>query len=136
MNLSERLKYARNKVKLSGAQVKSSTGIGESTLSDFENGKREPSMSQLQKLARLYHRSISFFLEEGALPSEIVLWREKPDEGESTVEAKFIKMCEQYHNLEIWLNEKMVECLPPVKEMPKHLIMRMLRRWQLEFVIS
>ena len=45
------------------AQVREKTGIVESSVSDFENGKREPGLSQLQALAKAYHRSIGFLLK-------------------------------------------------------------------------
>ena len=76
--LAERLKYARQSMKLTLDDVESRTSVGASTLSEFENDKREPRLPQLKELAGLYHRPTAFFLEEGPLPSEIVLWRQKP----------------------------------------------------------
>ena len=116
MDIPERLRYARQRTGLSGAQVKHRTCIGESSLSEFENGKREPSLSQLQKLATAYRRSVSFFLTEGPVPEETVLWREGPAEGTAEVEARFLRLCEQYHNLEIWTDDVIPVCLPPAKE--------------------
>jgi XRE family transcriptional regulator, fatty acid utilization regulator len=112
MNISEKLRYARARAQLTGVQVRERTGIGESSLSEFENGKREPSLSQLRSLAQVYSRSVEFFMTEGSIPDEIVLWREKPEKGAEDVEVKFLQLCRQYHNLEIWTQEKISASLP------------------------
>jgi XRE family transcriptional regulator, fatty acid utilization regulator len=106
MNIGERLRYARERVCLTGVQVRERTGIGESSLSEFENGKREPSLGQLRSLAQIYSRTIEFFIAEGSIPGEVVLWREKPASGAEEIEVKFLQLCQQYHNLEIWTKEK------------------------------
>jgi len=82
-------------------------------LSEFENGKREPSLSQLQQLAEIYRRSISFFLDDGpVVPEPTVLWRVRPGRGAEQVEVQFLRLCEQYHNLEMWCDERASICLP------------------------
>jgi Zn-dependent peptidase ImmA (M78 family) len=98
---------------MSGAIVKERTGIGESSLSEFENDKREPSLSQLQKLAELYQRSVSFFLDSGPIASEpVVVWRMRPERDAESIEVKFLRLCEQYHNLETWTGEHAAVLLP------------------------
>ena len=99
-------------------QVEERSKIGKSSLSDFENRKREPSLSQLQALAATYRRSVSFFLAKGEIPQETVLWREKPVTGCQETEAVFLRLCEQYHNLEVWTNEEMPICLPRASGSP------------------
>ncbi len=114
MPLHDRLKYARERASLSGPQVRERTGVGESSLSEFENGKREPSLSQLQKLAEVYRRSVAFFLAEGPLtPEPAVLWRMRPTQHAEETEVKFLRLCEQYHNLEMWCDDHAPVCLPP-----------------------
>jgi len=115
VNIPKRLQYARERAGLSGSQVKERTGIGASSLSAFEHGKREPSLAQLQRLASAYRRSLSFFLEEGPIPQEMVLWREKPGTQAADVEAYFLRLCEQYHNLEVWTNAEVPVCLPQAR---------------------
>ena len=113
MAVHERLKYARKHAGLSLSQVKQRSQIGESSLCEFENGKREPSLSQLQSLAGVYRRSIAFFLGEGpvaALPT--VLWRKRPEQKAGEIEARFLRLCEQYHNLEMWCGAKAPVSLP------------------------
>lgn len=100
MNLAERLKYARNAVGLTLLQVEERTKLGRSSISEWENGSREPSLSQLVQLGRVYRQSTSFFLEEGDLPSDVVLWREKPLEQAADIEQQLIQLADQYHSLE------------------------------------
>jgi Zn-dependent peptidase ImmA (M78 family) len=85
------------------ADVEQRTAIGASTLSEFENGKREPRLTQLKELADLYRRSTTFFLDQGALPQEVVLWRQKPTSPNAeSVQADFLRLAEQYQSLERW----------------------------------
>ncbi len=115
MAIHDRLKYARQLSSLSLTQVKERVNIGESSLSEFENGKREPSLSQLQKLATIYRRSMAFFLTEGSLAAEpTVLWRKRPQQNAEAIEVQFLRLCEQYHNLEIWCNDHAPIQLPSI----------------------
>ncbi len=112
MWIAERLKHARRRAALTLSQVRERTGIGGSSVSEFENGKRDPKLIQLQALAKAYRRSLSFFLGEGPVPQEFVLWREKPDEGSMAIEGEFLQLCEQYHNLETWCEDHVPSLLP------------------------
>lgn len=106
MALSDRLKYARQAMNLTLAEVEGQTEIGSSTLSEFENGKREPRLPQLKELGDLYRRSTSFFLDDGPLPQEIVLWRQRPTSPDAeSAQADFLRFAEQYHNLERWCDD-------------------------------
>lgn len=106
MALAERLKHARNSLGLTLSAVEERAQVGVSTLSDFENGKREPKLSQLKQLADAYGRPISFFLEEGPVKPDIVLWRKKPDSpAAEEIQVRLQTLAEQYHNLEIWCDE-------------------------------
>lgn len=113
MSIGERLRYARERAGLTLRQIVERTGIGESSLSEYETGKREPRLSQLHALAEVYCRSVSFFLDEGAVPREAVLWREKPEPAKATeTEARFLELCQQYHNLELWCEDHRPYNLP------------------------
>ena len=91
------------KVGLTQQAASEASGIGVSSLSEFEAGKREPRLPQLQKLATLYHCSLAFFLDDAPLPVETVLWREKPESPTAEeVGGLFLKLCKQYRNLEAW----------------------------------
>ncbi len=105
MDVSRRLKFARERVNMTLTQVRDITAIAESSISDFENGKRTPKLNQLQSLAKAYHRSITFFLSEEPIRPEVVLWREQPTENFGEIESQFLRLCEQYYNLEVWCDE-------------------------------
>ena len=119
MGVADRLAHARARTAMTLAQVEKRTKIGKSSLSEFENGKREPSLSQLQALAAVYRRSVAFLLAEGEIPQETVLWREKPVAACEETEAIFLRLCEQYHNLEIWTDEELPVCLPVASGHPE-----------------
>lgn len=105
MALAERLKVARTTLNLTLQGAEEQTGIGVSTLSEFENGKREPRLHQLKQLAEAYSRSLAFFLEDGPIASQIVLWRKKPQSPRAEeVQARLVKLGEQYHHLEVLCN--------------------------------
>lgn len=113
MALGERLKHARNSLNLTLNDVESRTQIGVSTLSEFENNRREPKLIQLKSLADLYRRSVSFFLEEGELVPEVVLWRERPTTPRAEeLQAQLLALAEQYHNLEVWCDDSQENQLP------------------------
>lgn len=106
MSVADRLRHARSKLNLTLNTVEERTGIGVSTLSDYENGKREPKLSQLKQLADVYKRSVAFFMEEGEPASDVVLWRQKPTSPQAEeVERSLIRLAEQYHNLEVWCED-------------------------------
>ena len=111
--IGERLKYARERAGLTQADVSARLGIGESSLSEFERGKREPAVSQLAALAGAYSRPVAFFLESGPLPVEVVRWREEPKEARA-IEVRFLRLCEQYRNLETWCGATVGTSLPSV----------------------
>lgn len=113
-SIASRLQSARERLHLTQPQVQERTGIGISSLSEFENGHRQPSLSQLQALALLYERSLSWLLGEGGQHEQVVLWRERPESAKAAaVGARFLRLCEQYRNLEVWCDESLDCDLPP-----------------------
>jgi len=113
--LYERLRTARTRLHLTQAAVAEQTAIGASSLSEFEKGTRDPSLAQLQSLATLYQRSLSWMLGESAEheAEPIVLWRQRPaDEQAAEVGARFLRLSEQYRNLELWCDVR-CECELP-----------------------
>jgi Zn-dependent peptidase ImmA (M78 family)/DNA-binding XRE family transcriptional regulator len=114
MQLGERLRIARNAIGYTLDKVAEATGIGPSSLSEFENGKREPRFSQLSQLAEFYKRSIDFFLSDDAFVDEVMLWRDPPssEEGIKGTEAEFRQLCEQFHRLELLMEESRDVRLP------------------------
>jgi Zn-dependent peptidase ImmA (M78 family)/DNA-binding XRE family transcriptional regulator len=100
--VGQNLRLAREKAGLSQAEACRRSGVGESSLSEFENGRREPSLSQLDALARTYSRSVVSLISAEPPPATTVLWRQRPSVGAEEIEAKFLRLAEQYANLERW----------------------------------
>jgi len=111
-NLGQKLRSAREKAGLSQADACRRSEVGESSLSEFENGRREPSLAQLDALARTYSRSVASLLSDEPEPLTTVLWRERPSSGAEEVEARFLRLCEQYANLERWSGDTPTSRLP------------------------
>ena len=65
MQIGERLRIAREAIGLTLEQAANESRIGASSLSEFENNKREPKFSYLSKLADIYRRPVEFFFAEG-----------------------------------------------------------------------
>jgi Zn-dependent peptidase ImmA (M78 family) len=107
VDIGGRLKIARKSVGYTLAIASQKSGIGESSLSEFESGKREPRFSQLSRLSEVYQKTIEFFLTESTPAESVMLWREKPEsEADSKeVEAHFRRLCEQYNRLELSTGE-------------------------------
>ena len=106
-SLPNRMRRARQRLHLTQEQVEARTGIDASSLSLFENGKRQPSLAQLDRLARLYRRSVSWFLGADDTEDDVVLWRDRPEpEVAADVGAEFLRRCERYRDLEVWCGER------------------------------
>lgn len=106
MEIAQKLKTARNRLALTLETVSERSGIATSAISEFENAKREPKLAQLQKLANIYRRSVGFFLDEAAYPTECVLWRERPESPNAEeLQATLIDLAKKFHSLEILCEE-------------------------------
>ena len=113
MDIGARLKIAREAIGYTLEKAAQESGIGISSISEFENEKREPKFSQLSNLADIYKRSIDFFLTDKMPAESVMLWRDPPEEGErKNIEIGFTQLCEQYHNLELCTGERRTVTLP------------------------
>ncbi|MBA7635054.1 hypothetical protein ES703_42654 [subsurface metagenome] len=111
MKLRERLKSARQKVGFTQKEVSQRCGIDDSSLSSFECGRSEPRLAQLDKLAEVYHVALSYFFQESQERPQGIMWRNKPS-NDKEIQAKFLQLCSQYRQLEIWTNELSQKRLP------------------------
>lgn len=121
MDIGRRLKIAREAIGYTLEKAERESGIGKSSLSEFENAKREPKFSQLSKLAEIYRKPIEFFLTDKPVIENVMLWRDEPDTEEETkkTEAEFKQLCQQYRNLEILMDEVKEAKLPQVDIRPE-----------------
>jgi len=112
MGLPELLKHARTKIAdLTQEVAAQRTGLDDSAISAFETGRREPRLGQLEKLAEVYHLPLSYFFGQTPPPSQAVLWRNKP-ENDTDIRGRFLELCRQYRNLEIWTGKMCSKQLP------------------------
>lgn len=107
MDIGDRLKKARESIGYTQVKAAEKSRIGVSSISEFENSVREPSFSQLSKLAEIYRKTIEFFFAENIPADGMMLWRDEPgtEESRKETEAKFYQLCEQYHRLELCTDE-------------------------------
>jgi Zn-dependent peptidase ImmA (M78 family)/DNA-binding XRE family transcriptional regulator len=119
MQIGERLRIAREAIGFTLERAAKESGIGASSLSEFENDKREPKFSHLSKLAEVYRKTVEFFLTDDAIIQDTMLWRDKPgaEEGKKT-EAEFRQLCDQYRRLEV-LTDEVRQCKLPKPDMAK-----------------
>lgn len=102
MEIAEKLRTARKALKLTLEMASERSGIGISTISEFENGRREPRLGQLQQLARTYHRSVSSLLDQEYVPGDVVLWSQRPESPMAEeLQATFVELADQYRTLEV-----------------------------------
>ena len=74
MSLGSTIKKIREQKGLLQKQVASELNIGPSNYNKLENGIREPSVKELQQLAKLFGMSVDQVLNfEGELPQEVTL---------------------------------------------------------------
>ena len=113
MEIGKKLQIAREAIGYTLEKSALESGIGKSSICEFEKEKRAPKFAQLVKLAKIYHKTVEFFLSDQVFAKNILLWRCKPDSADfKETEAKFTELCEQYHKLELIMNEKRQEPLP------------------------
>jgi XRE family transcriptional regulator, fatty acid utilization regulator len=103
--IGKRLRERREQLKMTQSELSGKAGVGISSLSEFENGKREPTLSQLKKLADSLGTDVARFLAPEEARLDAVRWRERPADAE-LVEARFLKLCRQYRDLEQWAGEE------------------------------
>ncbi|WP_319201369.1 helix-turn-helix transcriptional regulator [uncultured Ilyobacter sp.] len=61
-NVGKNLKETRSKLGYTQEKIEKLTGISRSLISMYENGEREISLSNLNKLANFFGKSINYFL--------------------------------------------------------------------------
>lgn len=114
MDIGPRLRIARESIGYTLREASQESYIGESSISEFENSRREPKFSQLSRLAEVYKRPIDFFLTNKPIVEDMMLWRNAPstDQEMRTTEAEFRLLCQQYHSLEVLMGEAMRPKVP------------------------
>ena len=76
------------------------------TLSAIEKGARKINAHELVMIARLYGRSLDYFLETDIAPDPVPLWRKTTKTDVNQVQRQFLSFLENYSNLEHLLGLK------------------------------
>ena len=76
------------------------------TLSAIEKGARKINAHELIMIARLYGRSLDYFLESDIAPDPVPLWRKTTKTDVNKVQRQFLSFLENYSNLEHLLGLK------------------------------
>ena len=114
--VGDRLKFARSQRGWTLEALSGHTHIPVSSLSEFENGRREPRLAHLEALARAHGKPLGWFFDPAVGTAEVVLWRDRPAAQEAAViEARFIELCRWYRNLEEWCDERRPCMLPDAR---------------------
>jgi transcriptional regulator with XRE-family HTH domain len=73
--IAKQLQKARELLQLAPQEVASELSISAQDILDWENGKSQPKVGLLERLAELYGREIDYFLKETPAPPENIEFR-------------------------------------------------------------
>jgi len=105
--LDKRIKAARQSAGLSIAEAAKQLGFKNyQTLSSIEKGARNITANELIEMARLYGRSLDYFLESEVGPDPVPLWRRIETRDVTKEQRLFLSFLERYSTLERLLGLK------------------------------
>ena len=88
-SIGQRIRVLRQKLNYTQTQVEKATGIPQSNLSEFENGKLVPTIQTLFKIARFFGVSIAYLVGQGDLEGlklNVRLLGELSEEGKKQIQ--------------------------------------------------
>jgi len=105
--LEKRIMAARRAAGFSISEAAQKLGFKNyQTLSAIEKGARKINAHELITIARLYGRSLDYFLESDVAPDPVPLWRKTAETDANRVQRRFLSFLEKYTNLEHLLGLK------------------------------
>ena len=105
--LEKRIMAARRAAGFSISEAAQKLGFKNyQTLSAIEKGARKINAHELIMIARLYGRSLDYFLESDVAPDPVPLWRKTAETDANRVQRQFLSFLEKYTNLEHMLGLK------------------------------
>ena len=106
-NLDKKITFARETAGYSITEAAQKLGFKNyQTLSAIEKGVRKINAHELIAVARLYGRSLDYFLESDISPDPVPLWRKTTKTDVHQVQRQFLSFLENYSNLEHLLGLK------------------------------
>ncbi len=118
--LAQRIRERREQLKMTQHQLAQAAGLSASqSVSDIEREKRDVKAYELGPIAKALHWSLTDLfgdMEDEEVEEPVVAWRSKPDDMAKAAqdEARFLRLCENYHLAEIWANEEPGYDLPTI----------------------
>jgi len=105
--LDKRIIAARQAVGFSITEAAQKLGFKNyQTLSAIEKGARKINAHELIMMARLYGRTLDYFLESDVAPDPVPLWRKTTKADINQIQRQFLSFLESYSNLEHLLGLK------------------------------
>ncbi|MEA3361597.1 MAG: XRE family transcriptional regulator [Thermodesulfobacteriota bacterium] len=105
--LEKRIVAARRAAGFSIAEAAQKLGFKNyQTLSALEKGARKINAHELIMMARLYGRSLDYFLESEVAPDPVPLWRKTTKTNINQVQRQFLSFLENYSKMECLLGIK------------------------------
>ena len=105
--LDKRIMAARQAVGFSITEAAQKLGFKNyQTLSAIEKGARKINAHELIMMARLYGRTLDYFLESAVAPDPVPLWRKTTKTDINQIQRQFLSFLESYSNLEYLLGLK------------------------------
>lgn len=105
--LNKRILAARETAGFSITQAAQKLGFKNyQTLSAIEKGARKINAHELIMMARLYGRTLDYFLESDVAPDPVPLWRKTTKTDINQIQRQFLSFLENYSNLEHLLGLK------------------------------
>ena len=105
--LDKRIMTARRSAGFSITEAAKKLGFKNyQTLSAIEKGARKINAHELIMMARLYGRSLDYFLESDVAPDPVPLWRKAKKTDINQIQRQFLSFLENYNNLEHLLGLK------------------------------
>jgi transcriptional regulator with XRE-family HTH domain len=105
--LDKRIVAAREAASFSITEAAQKLGFKNyQTLSAIEKGARKINAHELIMMARLYGRTLDYFLESDVAPDPVPLWRKTTKTDVNQVQRQFLSFLENYSNLEHLLGLK------------------------------
>ena len=101
--IASRLKAAREELEITLERAAQLAGFNNyQTLSSIEKGERSVKVAELAQFARVYGRSLDYFLDSGTPPPKpAVRWRNAQNATDRLgTERRFLQFCEDYARLE------------------------------------
>jgi Zn-dependent peptidase ImmA (M78 family)/DNA-binding XRE family transcriptional regulator len=126
LEIGQRIAEARKRLKMKQEVLAEKAGFSShQIISQIETGKRDVKAWELSTLARVLCVEMSDLLKsEESKQHPLVLWRQQPLDDIETIEANFLRRCEQYGRVEQLCGKKNKDEIPQISINPSTICYR------------